>query len=105
MPEIARPGYLLPVITIAQLLCTSLWFAVNGVMPDLQRSLGLDDSAVGWLTSSVQLGFIVGTLCFAVLMIADRFSMRRVFLVCSLLGATVNLAAIALASFSGRGQD
>jgi MFS transporter, DHA1 family, inner membrane transport protein len=90
------PRYLLPVITVAQLLSTSLWFAVNGVMPDLQRGLGFDDSAIGWLTSSIQFGFIIGTLCFSVLMIADRFSMRWVFLTCAILGAGFNLAAIAL---------
>ncbi len=92
------PRYLLPVITLAQLLSTSLWFAVNGVMPDLQRGLGFSDSAIGWLTSSIQLGFIAGTLCFSVLMISDRFSMRWVFLVCALLGAGFNLAAIVLPS-------
>ncbi len=67
-------------------------------MPDLQRAIGFGDSAVAWLTSSIQLGFIVGTLCFSMLMIADRFSMRWVFLICALLGAGFNLAAIVLPS-------
>ncbi len=92
----SAPRYLLPVITVAQLLSTSLWFAVNGVMPDLQRGLGFDDSAIGWLTSSIQFGFILGTLCFSVLMIADRFSMRWVFLVCAVLGSGFNLATVTL---------
>ncbi len=99
------PRYLLPVITLAQLLCTSLWFAVNGVMPDLQRSLGFPDSAIGWLTSSIQLGFIVGTLCFSVLMIADRFSMRWVFLICAFVGSGFNLAAIVLPSIALEGRS
>jgi MFS transporter, DHA1 family, inner membrane transport protein len=93
---VAPPLYLLPVITLAQLLGTSLWFAVNGVLPDLQRSLGLTDSALSWLTSAVQFGFIVGTLCFSVLMIADRFSMRRIFFLCSILGAGFNAGAVLL---------
>jgi MFS transporter, DHA1 family, inner membrane transport protein len=90
------PFHLLPVITLAQLLSTSLWFAVNGVLPDLQRSFGLAESALAWLTSAIQFGFIVGTLCFSLLMIADRFSMRWVFFLCALLGAGFNGAAVLL---------
>jgi predicted MFS family arabinose efflux permease len=43
------------------------------------------------MTSSVQFGFIVGTFLFAVLAISDRFSPRRIFFVCSVLGALANL--------------
>ena len=43
------------------------------------------------MTSSVQLGFISGTLLFAFFTVSDRFSPRIVFLVCSLLGAVTNL--------------
>jgi MFS family permease len=83
----------LPVIVLAQFAGTSLWFAVNAVMPDLQRELGWPGRAVGTLTSAVQLGFIAGTLVFALLAVADRFSARRVFLFCSLAGAGATLAA------------
>ena len=90
------PRRILPVIVVSQLATTSLWFAVNAVLPDLQRHWQLPDSAVGWLTSTIQFGFIVGTLTFTVLAIADRVSPRRVFLVCALVGALCNVAAIAL---------
>lgn len=46
---------------------------------------------------AVQLGFIAGTLVFALLLIADRFSPRRVFLVCALAGATLALVNALLA--------
>jgi MFS family permease len=82
----------LPVIVLAQLAGTSPWFAVNAVMPDLQREFGWAAADVGTLTSAVQLGFIAGTLVFALLAIADRFSARRVFLLCSLAGAACTLA-------------
>ncbi|MES2786214.1 MAG: MFS transporter [Pseudomonadota bacterium] len=84
------PRRILPVLVGSQFAGTSLWFAVNAVMPDLQRAWGLNDSAVGLLTSAVQLGFVVGTLVFALAMLADRFAPTRVFLVCSLLAAAVN---------------
>ena len=92
----AVPRHILPVLVIAQFAGTSLWFAVNAVMPDLQRELGWPASAIGPLTSSLQFGFILGTLVFALLAIADRFSARRVFLVCALAGAACTVGAWAM---------
>jgi predicted MFS family arabinose efflux permease len=92
----APPRRVLPAIVLAQFAGTSLWFAVNAVMPDLQRDWQLPASAVGHLTSAVQLGFIVGTLLFALLTIADRHSPRLVFLLCALAGAMCNAAGAAI---------
>ena len=89
----AAPRHVLPVLVLAQVAGTSLWFAVNAVMPALQHELGWPASAVGRLTSAIQLGFIAGTLVFALLAIADRFSPRRVFLLCSLAGALSTVGA------------
>jgi MFS family permease len=89
------PRHVLPIIVLAQFAGTSLWFAVNAVMPDLQIQMGWPASDVGRLTSALQLGFIAGTLVFAVLAIADRFSSRRVFLLCSLAGSLCTLGALA----------
>lgn len=85
---------ILPVIVLSQFCCTSLWFAGNGVMPDLVSTFGLNESAIGHLTSAVQFGFIVGTLVFAILSIADWFSPSKVFFSCALLGALFNLGII-----------
>ncbi len=89
----APPRHVLPVLVFAQFAGTSLWFAVNAVMPDLQRELGWATSAVGTLTSALQFGFIAGTLVFALLAIADRFPPRLVFLVCALAGAACTVGA------------
>ena len=88
------PKYILPTIVISQFLCTSLWFAGNGVLLELRTHFELGESALGYLTSSVQLGFIIGTLVFALLSIADRFSPSKVFFICALLGATFNLMVV-----------
>jgi MFS family permease len=96
MTQPAVPRHILPVLVAAQFAGTSLWFAVNAVMPDLQRELGWPASAVGPLTSSLQFGFIVGTLVFALLAIADRFAPRRVFLFCALAGAACTVGAWAM---------
>jgi MFS family permease len=90
-----RPARILPVIVAAQFAGVAIWFAGNAVLGDLQRAWGLPDAALGYVTSAVQLGFIAGTLAFAFLTLADRYSPRLVYLVCSLLGALANLAAIA----------
>ena len=57
----AVPTRILPTIVLSQFAATSLWFAGNAVMPDLQRSAGLPASDVGDITIAVQLGFIAGT--------------------------------------------
>lgn len=84
------PSRILPAITLSQLAASSVWFAGNAVMPDLIRANGLPVQALGDVTTAVQAGFIAGTLVFAILSIADRFSPRQVFLVCTLLGAVAN---------------
>ena len=95
------PKRILPILVLAQFAGTSLWFAVNAVMPDLQQQMGWQPSAVGRLTSALQLGFIVGTFVFALLAIADRFSAKRVFLLCALAGALCTLGALnSVTSFS-----
>jgi len=85
---------ILPVIVISQFCCTSLWFAGNGVINDLVLNFNLNISALGHLTSAVQFGFIIGTLGFAILTIADRFSPSKVFLISALLGSLFNLGII-----------
>tara|TARA_R110000868_G_scaffold135257_2_gene347615 strand:- start:49352 stop:50521 length:1170 start_codon:yes stop_codon:yes gene_type:complete len=82
---------ILPVIVFSQFCCTSLWFAGNGVINDLVLNFDLKPSALGHLTSAVQFGFIIGTLIFALLTIADRFSPSKVFFFSALIGALFNL--------------
>jgi len=96
-----RPGWILPTIIFSQFAGTSLWFAGNAVLGDLQRQWGLPAEALGYMTSAVQLGFIAGTLAFAVLAISDRWSPRLVFFACSLLGALFNLGVYAVADGYG----
>ena len=90
-----RPARILPVIVASQFAGTSLWFAGNAVLGDLQQAWGLAPDALGYVTSAVQLGFICGTLVFAFLAVADRYSPRLVFLLCSLAGAAANLGVLA----------
>jgi MFS family permease len=85
-----RPGYILPLIVIAQFAGTSLWFAGNAILPDIQETWQLGSKAIGLVSSSVQIGFISGTFLFAILSISDRFRSPQLFFISSLLGALAN---------------
>jgi DHA1 family inner membrane transport protein len=95
-PALPVPRHILPTIALAQLGGTSLWFAANAIDADLQRDWNLASSTAGAVTSAVHAGFIVGTLFYSLLMIADRFSPRKVYLVSSLLAALANAAVLLL---------
>lgn len=98
-PATLSNGQLL-VIVVAQFAGTSLWFAGNAVLPDLQpllHSPGLN----GWITSAVQLGFIAGTLTFALRSIADRFPTTRVFFSSVLIAALFNSLPLLLPLHAG----
>ncbi|MFO7807860.1 MFS transporter [Guyparkeria sp.] len=86
-----------PLIVLAQLFGTSLWFSANGVGDALMRDWVLTPADLGILTAAVQSGFILGTLLFAVSGLADRFAASRVFLTSAITGATANLALAWLA--------
>lgn len=87
-----------PTIVIAVLFGGSLWFSANAAADDLMREWGLTTADIGHLTNAVQLGFIVGTLSFALSGFADRFAASRIFAACALLGALANAAFATLAS-------
>jgi len=89
-----RPGHILPLIVLSQFAGTSLWFVGNAILPDIQRSLNIRTNSPGNITSVVQLGFIAGTLIFAIFSIADRLTSATVFFVSCLIAALSNLSII-----------
>lgn len=93
-----QPALLLPLIIISQFAGTSLWFVGNAILPDLQQQLQLDSHAISQITAAVQIGFIAGTLFFAVFSIADRFSSSAVFFACTCFAAAANILLVWLAT-------
>ena len=77
---------------MAELLGMSLWFSASAVVPALRDEWHLGDTAVSWLTISVQIGFVFGTLVSAFLNLPDLISVRFVFAVSALGGAIANAA-------------
>lgn len=88
------------IIVIAQFFCTSVWFAGNAVMTEMANAKNLDSFFLVYLISAVQFGFIIGTLFFALLAIADRFSPSLVFFFSALLAAFFN-GLITMESING----
>ena len=90
----STPFRILPLLVLSQFAATSVWFAGNAIYPDLQQQLALDFDITPMLTIAVQLGFISGTLLYAVYMIPDRFSPARVVMVSASLAALFNVVLI-----------
>ena len=68
----------------------SLWFSASALVPHISAEWRLTEAGAGWLTLSVQLGFVVGTLASALLNLPDVLSARRLFAVSAFLGAAAN---------------
>ncbi|NKB68887.1 MAG: MFS transporter [Candidatus Latescibacteria bacterium] len=83
---------MLAVLALAELLGMTLWFSASAVTPALAAAWQLDSGGQAWLTMSVQIGFVVGTLVSALFNLADIFKARYLFALCALLGAGCNAA-------------
>ena len=68
------------VILLAQVAAMTVWFASAAAAPALARSTALSPFESALLTSSVQAGFVAGTLASALLGLPDRYDPRRIFM-------------------------
>jgi len=80
----------LALLAVAELLSMSLWFSGSAVVPELTKEWHLSTSAANWLTLSVQLGFVAGTLLSALLNLPDIISPRHLVALTACLGAIIN---------------
>lgn len=82
----------LVLLSLAELLCMSLWFSAAAVVPALRVEWNLSDASVSWLTIAVQLGFVCGTLVSAFLNLPDILSVRYLIAGSAFAGALTNAA-------------
>ncbi len=68
----------------------SLWFSGSAAVPALMKEWNLSAAAASWLTLSVQLGFVAGTLLSALANLPDIISPRHLFTLTAIAGAVVN---------------
>ena len=95
----ARRWRVLGLLALAEVLGMSLWFSASAVSGQYRALWHLSASEAGWLTTTVQLGFVVGTASAAVLNLADLLSSRWYFVVSALLAATANAALVAAGDY------
>ncbi len=84
----------LGLLAAAVLLGMSLWFAASAVSPQLATTWSLDSGQTGWLTTIVQLGFVVGTAMSAMLNLADIIPSKKLFAASAIAGAVANASII-----------
>lgn len=84
--------YVLPVIGVSQLFGTSLWFAPNAVVSEID-AFGTRELSL--LTSLVQVGFVLGTFALTYFAVADRVNAELLFSCCAILASALNAVCAA----------
>jgi MFS family permease len=90
---------MLAILSAAELLGMSIWFGASAVAGEFAAKWSLTAGEVGWLTSIVQLGFVVGTAAAAIFNLADLIPARWYFAISAALGALVNAGLLAAHSY------
>ena len=90
---------MLGLLSIAELLGMSLWFAGSAVALQLATRYGVSVDQTVWLTTVVQFGFVCGTAAAALLNLADLVQSRWYFAIAALIGAAVNAGVATTSSF------
>ena len=91
-----HPGrwWMLGVLCGGVLLGMSLWFTAAAAGAELSVRWGLTPSQTGWLTTTVQLGFVAGTAVAALLNLADIVPLRPFFAISAVLASLVTLGML-----------
>jgi MFS family permease len=90
---------MLALLSAAELLGMSVWFAASAVAPHLRSEWGLSVAQAGWLTTTVQLGFVAGTIVAALLNLADVIPSRRLFAASAVLAGLANASLLMAGGF------
>lgn len=90
----------LVLLAVAELLGMATWFTGSAVAATLAERWSLGASAAGWLSTTVQLGFVAGTAVAALLNLADTVPSRAYFTAGAVLAGTFNLMLIPAPTFS-----
>jgi MFS family permease len=78
------------IIAICQVAAMALWFSASAIIPALADEFHLSNFAQATLTTAVQIGFVIGCLASAILGLADRLELRRLFATSAAIGAIAN---------------
>jgi len=84
----------LVVLLISEVAAMSTWFATTASLSAIRAQVALTPFHEALLTSSVQGGFVAGTLFSAVLSLPDRFDLRRLFSIGAAIAGLANVAIL-----------
>ncbi len=84
----------LTLLAVCQVAAMALWFSATAVVPSLRAEFAIGATQASLLTSSVQAGFVFGTLTSAILGLADRADPRRFFMTAALVATAANTAIL-----------
>ncbi len=79
MARASSRRFSLTVLLVSEVAAMSTWFATTASLPAIRAQAALSPFHEALLTSSVQAGFVAGTLGSALLSLPDRFDLRRLF--------------------------
>ena len=91
----ARRWRVLAATGLAVVLTLSTWFSATAVAVEMGEDLGLKSSQLGWLTSAVQAGFVVGALCLSLFALTDVWPIRALLAVGAGVTGLANAALLA----------
>jgi MFS family permease len=81
-------------LALCEVAALALWFSASAVVPSILLDYQLSDTQISLFTSTVQAGFVLGTLLSAFLGLADRLDPRRFFMVATLIAAAANASLL-----------
>jgi MFS family permease len=96
VPGRRSKAFSIAIIALCQVAAMSLWFSASAVLPALTAQFRLTPFVQAALTSSVQLGFVVGCVASALLGLPDRVDPRRLFSIAAAVGAAANASLLAV---------
>ncbi len=96
-----RRWSILALLSVAVLWGMSVWFTASAVAPVLQIRWNLNSSQIAWLTTTVQLGFVAGTMVAAILNLADLIPSRGYFAVSAILAASATAFLVIVPVYGG----
>lgn len=82
---------MLILLSLAELLAMSLWFAGTAVLPQLAAIWAAGLGVTSWLTLAVQLGFVTGALLSAIFNLADIFPAPRLVVISMIAAGAANV--------------
>jgi MFS family permease len=77
-------------LALCEVAALVLWFSATAVVPSITIEYPLSSQQISLFTSTVQAGFVAGTLTSAMLGLADRLDPRRFFMFSALAAAGAN---------------